>query len=103
MPTTRVLIPRRISSILILGLIILSSQQPRAVGEPSFGEDRHEKPYALIFMTVWGPDNRPVYGVKVKVRPADQNKAKWEGFCDHQGEFAQRVPAGKADHIVWAG
>ena len=60
------------------------------------------KPYALIFGTVWGPDNRPIYGVHVKIRRADQKKAKWELYSDHQGEFAQRVPTGKADYIVWA-
>lgn len=65
------------------------------------GEDPR-KPYALIFGTVWGPDNRPVYGVHVKIRRADQKKAKWELYSDHQGEFAQRVPAGKADYVVWA-
>ena len=59
------------------------------------------KPYALIFGTVWGPDSRPVYGVKVKIRPADKKKAKWELYSNHQGEFAQRVPAGQADYIVW--
>ncbi len=53
-------------------------------------------------MTVWGPDNRPLYGVKVKVRFADQKKAKWEGLSDHRGEFALRVPAGKADYVAWA-
>ena len=26
------------------------------------------KPYALIAGTVWGPDDRPVYGVTVKIR-----------------------------------
>jgi hypothetical protein len=62
----------------------------------------HEKPYALIFGTAWGPDNLPVYGVKVKIRRADQKKAKWEIYSDHHGEFAQRVPAGKADYVVWA-
>jgi hypothetical protein len=60
------------------------------------------KPYALIFGTVWGPDDRPIYGVHVKIRRADQKKAKWELYSDHQGEFAQRVPAGKADYVVWA-
>jgi hypothetical protein len=64
--------------------------------------DSHEKPYALIFGTMWGPDNLPVYGVKVKIRRADQKKAKWEVYSDHRGEFAQRVPAGNADYIVWA-
>ncbi|MBI3478500.1 MAG: carboxypeptidase regulatory-like domain-containing protein [Acidobacteria bacterium] len=61
-----------------------------------------EKPYALIFGTVFAPDGRPVYGVKVRIRRADQKKAHWELLSDHRGEFAQRVPAGKSDYIVWA-
>ena len=61
-----------------------------------------EKPYALIFGTVFDPDGRGVYGVKVKIRRADQKKARWELYSDHRGEFAQRVPAGKADYVVWA-
>lgn len=60
------------------------------------------KPYALIFGTVWGPDDRPVYGVHVKIRRADQKRANWELYSDHRGEFAQRLPAGKADYVVWA-
>jgi len=60
------------------------------------------KPYALIAGTVWGPDDRPVYGVKVKIRRAKDKKAKWELVSDHMGEFAQRVPAGETDYIVWA-
>jgi len=61
-----------------------------------------EKPYALIFGTVFDPDGRGVYGVRVKIRPADRKKARWELYSDHRGEFAQRVPAGKADYVVWA-
>jgi len=68
----------------------------------SAGEPSTQKPYALIFGTVFGPDGRSVYGVKVKIRRADQKKAPWELYSDHAGEFAQRVPAGKADYIVWA-
>jgi hypothetical protein len=60
------------------------------------------KSYALIVGTVWGPDDRPVYGVKVKIRRADQKKPKWELFSNHTGEFAQRLPAGKADYVVAA-
>ncbi len=60
------------------------------------------QPYALIFGTVWSPDDRPVYGVKVKIRRVQDKKAKWELLSDHQGEFAQRLPAGKADYVVWA-
>ena len=58
--------------------------------------------YALIFGTVWGPDDHPVYGVKVKIRRVRDKKPKWELTSDHVGEFAQRVPASKADYLVWA-
>jgi hypothetical protein len=61
-----------------------------------------DQPYALIFGTVWGPDDHPLYGVKVKIRRADQKKARWELYSDHHGEFAQRLPAGPADYLVWA-
>ncbi len=60
------------------------------------------KPYALIFGTVWDPDGHPLYAVKVKIRRADEKKARWELYSNHTGEFAQRVPVGKADYIVWA-
>jgi len=82
----------------ILLLVCTSSRQW------AFASDSksHIKPYALIFGTVWAPDDTPVYGVKVKIRRADEKKAKWELYSDHEGEFAQRVPAGKQDYIVWA-
>jgi len=60
------------------------------------------KPYALIFGTVWDPDGRPLYGVTVKIRKAGEKKARWELYSNHTGEFAQRVPAGKCDYVVWA-
>lgn len=65
-------------------------------------ENKHEKPYALIFGTVWGPDDHPVYGVKIKIRRENEKKARWELYSDHNGEFAQHVPAGKQDYVVWA-
>jgi hypothetical protein len=61
-----------------------------------------ENPYALIFGTVWSPEGQSVYGVKIKIRRADEKRAKWELFSNRVGEFAQRVPAGKADYVVWA-
>jgi hypothetical protein len=66
------------------------------------GPPSKEKPYALIFGTVFDPNGQSVYGVKVKIRRADQKKAHWELYSDHRGEFAQRVPAGKSDYVVWA-
>jgi hypothetical protein len=62
------------------------------------------QPYALIFGTVWGPDNRPVYGVTVRIRRLTDKpkKTRWEVYSDHHGEFAQRVPAGEEDYILSA-
>jgi len=73
-----------------------------AVHPATAAEKKSEKPYALIFGTVWGPDNRPLYGVRVRIRRADDKKPRWELYSDHNGEFAQRIPAGKADYLVWA-
>ena len=60
------------------------------------------KPYALIFGTVYGPDDRPISGITVKIRRAGDKKPKWERRSDNHGEFAQRVPTGQADYIIWA-
>src|SRR5437588_7485080 len=60
------------------------------------------KPYALIFGTVYGPDDHPISGIRVKIRRAADKKPKWELRSDHHGEFAQRLPAGQADYVVWA-
>lgn len=63
-----------------------------------------QPPYALIFGTVYGPDDRLVYAASVQVRRSDGKKVKRgdELRSDHQGEFALRVPAGKADYIIRA-
>ncbi len=73
-----------------------------AVAAPASQKLKDRDPYALIFGTVWGPDNRPVYGITVKIRRLPDRKAKWEVYSNHSGEFAQRVAAGKADYVVWA-
>ena len=77
----------------------LSSQGGLLTAQKSRG-----KPYALIAGTVWGPDDRPVYGVSVKIRKGTDKpkKVRWELYSDHMGEFAQRIPAGEADYILWA-
>lgn len=87
-----------VSRALLIALLIFTLNIPQ-----SFAAQKHkEKPYALIAGTVWGPDDRPIYGVKVKIRRAKDKKPKWEMYSDHNGEFAQRLPAGESDYIVWA-
>jgi hypothetical protein len=73
-----------------------------AAGSLPSGDSKHEKPYAVIFGTVWGPDDHPLYAVKIKLRREDEKKARWELYSDHNGEFAVRVPAGKQDYVLWA-
>jgi hypothetical protein len=87
----------------ILGLLLFlptfSSQASLLAAQKA-----HEKPYALIVGTVWGPDDLPVYGVTVKIRKATDKpkKVRWEVYSDHHGEFEQRLPAEEAEYIVWA-
>lgn len=90
-----------IPSLVILLLLLL----PPAISLPGCQlAASDEKPYALIFGTVWGPDNRPVYGIPVKIRRASDKpkKVRWEVYSDHRGEFAQRVPVGDCDYILTA-
>jgi hypothetical protein len=58
--------------------------------------------HALIFGTVWGPDDHPVYGIDVEIHRLPGKKPHWEVYSDHAGEFAQRVPPGEADYVISA-
>lgn len=91
----------RVSRILLIGLLA-GWVCPGSAGAAPPQQDRPEKPYALIFGTVWGPSNVPLYAVKVKLRRDGDKKPKWEQYSDHRGEFAFRVPAGKATYYVSA-
>lgn len=103
--TTRSLLPHPHFSrlgILLTATLVVSLCARLDGSAPQHGKP--EKPYGLIFGTVWGPDDHPIYGVTVKIRRATDKpkKVRWELYSDHHGEFAQRVPAGEADYIVWA-
>jgi len=87
---------------LCLPAVLCLGRSAVAAGGFSLAENKREKPYAVIFGTVWGPDDHPLYGVRIKIRREDEKKARWELYSDHNGEFAQRVPAGKQDYVIWA-
>lgn len=99
-------LPARLSSfclLLVFFCAALGGQAlPVANASPVSKTLKPTDPYALIFGTVWGPDNRPVYSITVKIRRLPDKKPKWEVYSDHSGEFALRVPAGKADYVVSA-
>jgi hypothetical protein len=73
---------------------------PPLLAQHSGPSSKHD--YALIYGTIWGPDDRPVPGIRVSIRKAAEKKPRWELVSDHSGEFAQRVPPGTQDYIVQA-
>jgi hypothetical protein len=85
-------------------LLLVLVVAPSAVGAAAFPESKkkEEKPYALLFATVWGPDDLPIYGMPVLIRRERDKHARWQLVSNHRGEAAQRVPAGKEDYVIWA-
>ncbi len=114
--TKTVIIKRRGSGSLTACLAILAfaamarpqaAEKPQATNQPQTTEKqtaekkrKGEKPYALIFGTAYGPDDRPLYGVKITIRPQAKKHPSWDLMSDHRGEFAQRVPPGPGDYLV---
>jgi hypothetical protein len=98
--------PARLLSFCLLIVFLFAAVSPRvwpvANASPASKKLKPTDPYALIFGTVWGPDDHPVYGITVKIRRLPDKRPKWELSSDHSGEFAQRVPAGQADYMVSA-
>ena len=83
--------------------VLLSLSTPAGAQATSAAQaSAAKKDYALIYGTVWGPDDHPVAGVPIKIRKVSDKKAKWELVSDRNGEFAQRVPVGAHDYIVEA-
>jgi hypothetical protein len=70
------------------------------VAAASKDKPQKEKPYALIFGTAFGPNDRPLYGVKIRIRPQTKKRPTWDLISDHRGEFAQRVPPGPGDYLI---
>lgn len=82
-----------------LAICVLLALLPSSVAA-SKEKPKKEKPYALIFGTAFGPNDRPLYGVKITIRPEKKKHPSWELMSDHRGEFAQRVPARANDYVV---
>jgi hypothetical protein len=83
--------------------LVLAAAQCAAIAQeaakpPASPTPYSRAPYAVIFGTVWDPDNRAVYGLHVQLRRAGEKKVRWEAYSDHRGEFAFRVPPGKTDY-----
>lgn len=104
---------RKIASVVFLGWMILGLSAGRGVSqdEPAKPKDNANSPdniksakngkdYGVIFGTAYGPDDRPMYGVRVTIHPVGKKHPSWDLYSDHRGEFAQRVPPTPADYLV---
>ena len=93
---------RRFTTRLVATLAIVLTLAGTLFAAPIRGDKPSEAPYALIYATVWGPDSKMVYGVKVQVRRAGSKKVIAEQVSNHTGEVAFRVPPGKQDWVLTA-
>jgi hypothetical protein len=88
--------PAAITAVWLAFLVLSAQLQPQAPAD----KKKSEKEYGLIFGTAYGPDNRPLYGVKITIHPQGKKHPSWELVSDHRGEFAQRVPPGPSDYLI---
>ena len=76
-----------------------ASQAPASVKKPL-------KPYALIYGTVFGPDAHAVYGVRIKIRPANEHYVRTRLVClenTHNRGGGRIYPMEKIEAIsAWA-
>ncbi|MBZ5521153.1 MAG: hypothetical protein LAP21_02725 [Acidobacteriia bacterium] len=83
-------------SLALLGLVFAAGSYS-SFAQKNQGLIKH---YGLIFGTVYGPDEHPLYGVRIVIHPAGQKRPSWELVSDHRGEFAQRVAPGPGDYVI---
>jgi hypothetical protein len=87
---------------LALLLTLLLCLAPLFANPKDKKKEHAKEPYALIYGTVYGPDDHVVQGVRVLIRKSDAKKPKYELVSDSRGEFAQRVPVGPANYVISA-
>ncbi|HEY7405640.1 MAG TPA: hypothetical protein VIB39_19100 [Candidatus Angelobacter sp.] len=94
---------RRHHAVWLAAVVVFAVLQPAAQSnKPSDKKkpEKKEKSYGLIFGTAYGPDDRPLYGVRVNIRPVGKKHPSWDTSSDHRGEFAVRVPTEAADYLI---
>ena len=85
-------------ALLLSAFLVTSFSASRNLAAEAHKPQRH----AIIFGTVWGPDDRALPGMEVKIRLANQKKAHWDLVSNRRGEFEAAVPAGPSDYVIWA-
>jgi len=62
--------------------------------------DGKQKDYGLLFGTAYGPNDLPIFGVRITIHPVGKKHPSYDQQSDHRGEFAQRLPPGPCDYLV---
>jgi hypothetical protein len=102
---------RRIAITALVGLALLGlsavalgqDDSKKGTDSKKLADDKkadQKNTYGVIFGTAYGPDDRPMYGVRVTIHQVGTKHPTWELVSDHRGEFAQRVPPAPADYLV---
>jgi hypothetical protein len=91
----------RSAALCVAVFVLAALVQPAAVAG-DHAKQKAEKPYALIFGTAYGPDDRPFFGAKITIHPLVKKHPSWQLISDHRGEFAQRVLPGPGDYLIHA-
>jgi len=83
---------------LALTLVVLCFQLASAV----LGAEKSKKhpAQAIIAGGVYDEAGYALPGIRVKIRPEKARKPQWEAISDARGEFAVRVPMGRATYLV---
>jgi len=81
---------------------VAGSERGARHGQPFRPKQRSQTAVCLDLWDGLGPGRPAGVRGKSKIRRQDEKKARWELYSDHNGEFAQRVPAGKADYFITA-
>lgn len=68
----------------------------------ALGEEKSKKSpaQAIIAGGVYDEAGYALRGIRVKIWREKERKPKWEAISDARGEFAVRVPAGRATYLV---
>lgn len=71
------------------------------LGPAAQAKEKLKKPQqAILAGGIYDEAGFALAGIRIEVRRPGEKKAKWEAMSDARGEFAVRVPAGRATYVV---